>query len=538
MPVRTRSLTTPPSAVEPRTAASPERSTSTSKRAGYALAGLASVVFVILRLWDLTGYDLNGAETFMLDGVRMSWRGLLQYMIADMVHAPLTYVLLRGWIAIGGESLLWLKLFSATAGIAAIVPFFLVCRELRLELREVNLALILAAVNAYLIHHAQEMRMYSVLLFFAMCSAWLFLRYVNSRDTGPRTLVPLTVANVLLVYTHYFGWMLVASQLAVLLFRDRQRLRGLLASTLVVGVVFLPWAILVVLQFLETGSTLDWIPRPSLDQAAEFYGNLNGLWLWPGTGKIGLLLCGVPVLAFMVKLARGRAGSLAQRTPFWFLVVASFGSVAAVFLASWIMPDSFWFDRYFIYMSMLYLILVSVSVWRVGPDPLGWILAGLVLSWAVAVGANDIRTSRFATREIASRVKWSDAARHLINAEEGGDAGDPVAIYALPVWSQSQRRVTGDWTISTSLRFHLNELGYTAYRLSSQRGLRRLAVSDPPDRFWVVTVASHEGSRGVREQLTSWGYEVDHEFATRAGLDSLVLLHARRAAGDTLDVAR
>ena len=34
------------------------------------------------------------------------------------------------------------------------------------------------AVNGYLIKYAQEVRMYSLLLFFTVCSLWLFIKFI------------------------------------------------------------------------------------------------------------------------------------------------------------------------------------------------------------------------------------------------------------------------------------------------------------------------------------------------------------------------
>jgi uncharacterized membrane protein len=92
-------------------------------------------------------------------------------------------LLLKIWIAIGGESLLWLKLLPVTVAVASILPLLLLCRELNLSAIETNTALFLIAVNAYLIQNAQELRMYSLLTFFTLSSLWLFVRLVGGK--GP-----------------------------------------------------------------------------------------------------------------------------------------------------------------------------------------------------------------------------------------------------------------------------------------------------------------------------------------------------------------
>jgi uncharacterized membrane protein len=133
-----------------------------------AIFVLVVVLFLALRFWKLTSFSLWGGEAFSMNGAKQSWVGMFSYVIADIVHPPLFYILLKLWIGIGGESLLWLKLLPVFTGVGLAVPFYLLCRELDLQWREMSLALFQAAVNGYLIHYAQELRMYSLFTFFSM----------------------------------------------------------------------------------------------------------------------------------------------------------------------------------------------------------------------------------------------------------------------------------------------------------------------------------------------------------------------------------
>src|SRR5882762_4437033 len=131
-------------------------------RAAVVMFALSAGVFIVARLWRLTAFDLVGDEGFSFDAVRQSWSGMMAMVIHDVVHPPLFYVLLKFWVGVGGYSLLWLKLFPFLFSVAAIVPFLLLCRELRLRAAEINLALVLMAVNGFLIFHAQNLRMYTL----------------------------------------------------------------------------------------------------------------------------------------------------------------------------------------------------------------------------------------------------------------------------------------------------------------------------------------------------------------------------------------
>ena len=125
-------------------------------------------------------YSLWHDEVFSVRAARLSWSGLVGHLVNGDVHPPLFYLLLKGWILIGGESLLWLRLLPVLTAMASLVPFYFLCRELKLEALEINLSLALIAVNSYLITWSQNLRMYSLLLFFTLCSLCLFLKFLNS----------------------------------------------------------------------------------------------------------------------------------------------------------------------------------------------------------------------------------------------------------------------------------------------------------------------------------------------------------------------
>jgi hypothetical protein len=55
-------------------------------------------IYVALRLWHMTAYSLWGGEAFTMIGAKQGWNGMFSYIIADIVHPPLFYVLLKFWI--------------------------------------------------------------------------------------------------------------------------------------------------------------------------------------------------------------------------------------------------------------------------------------------------------------------------------------------------------------------------------------------------------------------------------------------------------
>src|SRR6266496_1471458 len=240
---------------------------------------LVALLFVTLRFWKITSFSLWGGEAFTMIGVKQTWMGMFSYVIADIVHPPLFYILLKLWIGLGGESLLWLKLLPVLSSIALVVPFYFLCRELNFQWPEMSLALFLATVNGYLIHYAQELRMYSLFTFLSMCSFWLFMSYFNSTAGTNGKLVVLTFVNLLNIYTHYYGWVVVGMEFLFLLIWQRRKLLKFGLSVLILLIIFSPWAYLVIREAQSIGGlaqNLDWIPKPGVADVLNFYSTLNG----------------------------------------------------------------------------------------------------------------------------------------------------------------------------------------------------------------------------------------------------------------------
>ncbi|MBA2494285.1 MAG: glycosyltransferase family 39 protein, partial [Acidobacteria bacterium] len=182
------------------------------------------LVYISLRFWHLTDSCLWFDEIFSVHAAEHDWFSLFSFVALDLIHPPLFYVFLKLWISIGGESLFWLRFSSVLFSIIALIPFYLLCRQLKLKYPAVALALIIFAVNGYLVKYAQEVRMYSLLLCLSLFSIWLFARFLN---VG-KGIWFLTVVNILLVYTQYFGWFVVVAEVCAGLFLQRIKIRRIL----------------------------------------------------------------------------------------------------------------------------------------------------------------------------------------------------------------------------------------------------------------------------------------------------------------------
>jgi uncharacterized membrane protein len=445
-------------------------------------------IYVALRLWHMTAYSLWGGEAFTMIGAKQGWNGMFSYIIADIVHPPLFYVLLKFWILLGGESLLWLKLFSVLNGIAIVVPFLLLCRELHLRLPVVNLAVLLIAVNGYLIHYAQELRMYSMFAFLALCSFWLFIRFFNFIDNDFRSLLILTVVNLLTIYTHYYGWLVVGLEFLFLLLW-RRKIIVFSLSIVILLLIFSPWAYLVIQEARSIGGlerNLDWIPRPRLLDILNFYATLNGPFESRYIKLFGLILFSLPLLPWFINILRaGQQKSTSEDViSFSWLALLSFFPVIVIFLVSQKFEQAVWIDRYFIFIAAPYMLLVAAAVYRLEPKWIRNIYIFLIVLWSVFGCIRDLRTDRMAWTgaQLGSRIDWESLALQMSQAESTSE--DPVKVYALSVVSRGV--ATGYWTIATSLDYYLDLYHEAKFEMVAAHNNHELIKQIEEDHFWVA----------------------------------------------------
>jgi uncharacterized membrane protein len=337
---------------------------------------LVIVLFIGARLWHLTSSCLWFDEIFSVHAAGHSWRTILPFAAADLVHPPLFYILLKIWIGVGGESLLWLRLFPAIISIAAIVPVMLMSRELNLSAAQTALALLLLAVNGYLIKYAQEVRMYSLLFFFSSCSLWLFIASIRRPKFSNRMLVALTAVNLLMIYTHYYGWLLTVIELAVAVWMNRVIAKRLIVSLLILLASYVPWVLLIVraFQVQRLDQNVGWIPRPGLRTLIEFAMSLAQPFVSSESNvdRLNLFGAGLALLIFIAPVGilvrqslrrprNDREGSIPL------LAVLTFAPILLMLLASWALPRSIWGARHLIIVFVPFAMIAAIAIVRLRP---------------------------------------------------------------------------------------------------------------------------------------------------------------------------
>jgi uncharacterized membrane protein len=341
-----------------------------------------AIFFVAVRFWHLTDSCLWFDEIFSVHAAEHSWSGILPFVAKDLIHPPLFYILLKVWIGIGGESVFWLRSLSVLFAAGCLIPFFCLCRELNIKSLATAISLAFFAANGALIKYAQEVRMYSLLLCLSLLSIWLFARFFFRG----KNIWILTFVNILLIYSHYFGWFIVLAEVFAILIFQRIKLRQIahmLGATLL---AFLPW-IWMIWNAVGSGSDIDqnlgWIARPGLGDIFDLLANLVEPFYYqqssidPGThlhisGPI-LIICGLGMILFY-----GRVGNSDEKARIRFLSVFLITPVVMAFILSWVLPVSVWGSRHLIILFAPAIILAAICISEITPKFIRNIAIGAV----------------------------------------------------------------------------------------------------------------------------------------------------------------
>ncbi|MEW6382286.1 MAG: glycosyltransferase family 39 protein [bacterium] len=196
------------------------------------------------------------------------------------VHPPLYYCLLYLWRKNIGSSPFSVRALSALFGVLAIAAIFFLGRTLYTA-REALISALILAISQFGIYYSQEVRSYSLLLLLSICSYLFFLK-IQPQSTASRSQSGLVLSYILyilsttmLIYTHYFGILVLFSQfvfiLMALAYGGRRGEKGylkILASQLGIGILYLP-QISVIRAKMQLAET--WIPRPRVDFFIQYF---------------------------------------------------------------------------------------------------------------------------------------------------------------------------------------------------------------------------------------------------------------------------
>jgi len=484
------------------------QNTSAIPKKGWGLLLFIAMIYTALRTYHLGYLALWNDEVFSANVAKMSWPNMFQAVISDVVHPPLFYILLKLWIAIGGSSVLWMRTLPFLISIITLVPLLLFCREWQLTNAETGIAFSLITFNELLIHYSQELRMYSLLVALSLLSLWLFSKWLH---TGVG-LLWLTLVNLLLAYTHYYGALFVFTEVLFMIWWGRRHRNWSTATTFllsasVVGVCFLPWLYLVgEAARAKHGlyENLKFFSRPTAREIVWFYEELKGQPPIHHTALLGLALFLIPLTVCLFLPSHRRP--LAQQ-----LFLFGFFPTAVSVVASYVLPHPVFSPRYLITVAVPCLILVAVGIMAMN-GAARRAFAVILVSWSAVSG------TWFALLP-DRKVPWDRLAGQLLV--------EPAPIYTYELHEHTPLDFYGAKNTMLPSPEQITNVSqrefYFVYRTSTWRG------DDPATMLGLrgFSVVARFEAHDIHEQIIAIRCVSDSSSPPHSSTDNLPTSHSR-----------
>jgi hypothetical protein len=344
--------------------------------------------------------------------------------------------------------------------------------------------------------------MYSLVLLLTIVSMWLLVKLAGGDAPATKPQATLWAVNLLLVFSHYYGWIVVALELVCLLIWRRRQARLFSIGVALLVLCFAPWAYLVAKAARENPSRLafTWNWPPAASEIIGYYANLSGplAYRWRVLGPaLVLLLFLMPVIAWVWRALKIQRKREDQNAGFWWFVLFAFGPVAFAFLASHAFPQSVWAYRYLIVAAPAYFLLVTAAVFGLRDRRMGIAFAVLILGWSCLSGFTEMIDR--------DKIDWRPLVERMIQAEPEQAS---VAVYVT------------DANVGNTIQFYLDEGRDSRFSISHVVDWESL----DGDRFWVALIRyKHEVGPLLHDALKSRGYAIGRSIESEASGHRAVL---------------
>ena len=164
---------------------------------------------LLFRVVNITDQSIWLDEAYSIHTAKAGFVGILEKTTSEDFHPPLYYFILYIWINVFGDSEFSCRFLSLIFSVAAVPAMYLIASRLFSKQAGLLSALLLS-ISVFHIEYAQEVRGYSMLVFFSLLSMYYFIGMIRKK-IFPEILA-YVVLTLLLLYTHYFGFLVVLCQ--------------------------------------------------------------------------------------------------------------------------------------------------------------------------------------------------------------------------------------------------------------------------------------------------------------------------------------
>lgn len=316
------------------------------------VAGLFLVIF--LRFLYLDSNDLAMDEPFTVFFAQADLPALFG-MLHYENNPPLFFLLMHFWTGWFGISPVSVRFLSCVFSILTAFMLFKTGKDFF----SWKVGLVAAGLFTLSDYHqlfAHEARVYALFALLTTVSMYFFLA-LTSRPEKKRYMMLLSLINVLLIYSHFFGFFIFLIQgLSVFLIPEYRKtiLKFFLVSVLLSLIAYIPYFPIFFSRFFQSAGNGTWVEPPVV---SDLY---TMVWRYLNAPVVTVAVIFLLTFALIRFILRSRKGMASPESKYIVLAIWFLVPYLLMFLVSFRIPV--FLDRYTVFISVGFYLLAAVAI--------------------------------------------------------------------------------------------------------------------------------------------------------------------------------
>jgi uncharacterized membrane protein len=213
------------------------------------LTTLIFLVFLTVTIYLSVELTIWVDESSSLITTSKGFKDALNSAIYYEYQAPLYFLILWGWRQLD-DSIFFGRILSILFAVASIEIFrkkiITYVKDYKLQL----LGMVIFAISPFLINISVEMRRYTLVLLLSLVSTFTFIdTYVNLELRKDKRFLYICISLMGFYSDYYFGFLLLAQFLTLLIFFDRSSCRAFILDAIIISILSVPLFYVLKIQF-------------------------------------------------------------------------------------------------------------------------------------------------------------------------------------------------------------------------------------------------------------------------------------------------